>query len=92
MSQVTKCDITDETNVPMLKVNMSKNGIEITTTLAGEKLNYAICITNQNGNAIKDVSEKYVLNELHGLTLKRLNEINAPKTNEAPPTQNITEL
>lgn len=81
--QVIKCDITSKMDVPMVKtvkVNEITGGESM--LLDGERLNYTIFITNENGYQAKDVAEEYVLAEMIGLMTKRLNEIRNPSVNQ----------
>lgn len=80
MAQVKICDITSKVGVPMLQVlgNAQDSQPEISTCCVGEKLNYGIIIENMNGYDAKDVSEEYVVEELCGLLMKRLNELRNP--------------
>lgn len=75
----------------MIEVNNSDE-IIYSITLKGERLHYNIEIKNRNSFNAKDVSEEFVLKELHQLTVERINEIHNDSSPEHTSTAEVTEL
>jgi len=85
MAQVLKCDITGEADVPMLRVG-TKPAILLEGTLT-----FQISIEDKS-DGVKDVSEKYVLDELIKLLNHRRNELNKIEPVESSQGDGITKL
>lgn len=68
MSLVKKCDLSGAVDEPVIRTDES-------VILKGEKVTYTISIECNNGYQPEHVSILYLLNELHTLSVEKINKL-----------------